>query len=141
MIWREQKNHTTDCYFCSVDVKGFNSKNKRSISYPNIYSAIRPVPHSSELSIPQPPSSLDEYSSELEDEAALSPPDESSSDLSFDEDERPQLYSQGELNDLVRDLGLSKDAAELLGSRLKIKTFYHLALLSTGIDTEKKNLP
>ncbi|QQP58205.1 Uncharacterized protein FKW44_003446, partial [Caligus rogercresseyi] len=63
------------------------------------------------------------------------------SDLSFDEDERPQLYSQGELNYLVRDLGLSKDAAELLGFRFKNKTFYHLALLSTGIDTEKKNLP
>ncbi|QQP58206.1 Uncharacterized protein FKW44_003447, partial [Caligus rogercresseyi] len=70
MIWREQKNHTTDGYFCSVDVKEFNSKNKRNISYPNLYSAIRPVPHSSEISIPQPPSSLDEYSSELEDKAA-----------------------------------------------------------------------
>nr|CAH7753349.1 unnamed protein product [Callosobruchus chinensis] len=100
MIWREQKNHTTDCYFCSVDVKGFNSKNKRNISYPNLDSAIRPVPHSSEISIPQPPSSLDEYPNELEDEATLSPPDESSSDLSFDEDGRPQLFSQGELNDL-----------------------------------------
>nr|CAH7748141.1 unnamed protein product [Callosobruchus chinensis] len=98
MIWREQKNHTTDCYFCSVDVKGFNSKNKRNISYPNLDSAIRPVPHSSEISIPQPPSSLDEYPNELEDEATLSPPDESSSDLSFDEDGRPQLFSQGALD-------------------------------------------
>lgn len=127
MIWREQKNHTTDCYFCSVNVKGFNSKNKRNISYPNLDSAIRPVPHSSEISIPQPPSSLDEYPIELEDEATLSPPGESSSDFSFDEDGRPQLFAQGELNDLVRDLGLSKDAAELLGSRLKNKN-----LLSRG---------
>lgn len=29
------------------------------------------------------------------------------------------MFSQGELNDLVRDLNLPKDAAELLGSRLK----------------------
>jgi hypothetical protein len=33
----------------------------------------------------------------------------------------PQPFSQVELNDLTRDLGLSKEAAELLGSRLKEK--------------------
>lgn len=125
MIWREQKNHTTDCYFCSVYVKGFNTKNRKNISYPNLDSAIRPVPHSSEIPIPQPPSSLDEYLSESEDEDTLPPQDESSSDFSFDEG--PELFSQSELNDLVRDLGLSKDAAELLGSRLKNKN-----LLSSG---------
>jgi hypothetical protein len=31
----------------------------------------------------------------------------------------PHLNSQGELNDLVRDLNLSKSQAELLGSRLQ----------------------
>ncbi|GBN94844.1 hypothetical protein AVEN_266158-1 [Araneus ventricosus] len=45
--------------------------------------------------------------------------DESSSD--FPVDEGPQSFSQSELNDLVRDLGLSKHGAELLGSRLKNK--------------------
>ncbi|PNF16265.1 hypothetical protein B7P43_G11640, partial [Cryptotermes secundus] len=28
MMWREQRNLTTDCYFCSVDAKGFNTKSK-----------------------------------------------------------------------------------------------------------------
>uniref|UniRef100_A0A1B6CY49 Uncharacterized protein n=1 Tax=Clastoptera arizonana TaxID=38151 RepID=A0A1B6CY49_9HEMI len=32
-----------------------------------------------------------------------------------------QLFKQIELNDLVRDLGLTKEKAELLGSRLKEK--------------------
>ncbi|GBM84390.1 hypothetical protein AVEN_145076-1 [Araneus ventricosus] len=45
--------------------------------------------------------------------------DESSSDFSVDEG--PQPFSQSELNDLLRDLGLSKDGAELLGSRRKDK--------------------
>lgn len=125
MIWREQKNHTTDCYFCSVDVKGFNTKNKKKISYPNLDSAIRPVSHGSEIPVPQPPSNLDDILSESEDSDALASQDESSSDFSVDEG--PQLFSQSELNDLVRDLGLSKDAAELLGSRLKNKN-----LLSSG---------
>lgn len=125
MIWREQQNHTTDCYFCSVDVLGFNTKNKKNISYPNLDSAIRPVPHSSEIPVPQPPSSLDDILSESEDEDTLPPQGESSSDVSVDEG--PQIFSQKELNDLVRDLGLSKESAELLGSRLKNKN-----LLSSG---------
>lgn len=125
MMWREQQNHTTDCYFCSVDVKGFNTKNKNKISYPNLNSAIRPVPHSSEIPVPLSPSSFDDIQSDSEDGNILPPQDESSSDLSVDEG--PQPFSQSELNDLVRDLGLSKDAAELLGSRLKNKN-----LLSPG---------
>ncbi|GBN45149.1 hypothetical protein AVEN_62806-1 [Araneus ventricosus] len=46
-----------------------------------------------------------------EDGDTLPHQDESSSDFSVDE--RPQPFSQSELNDLVRDLGLSKDGAEL----------------------------
>ncbi|KAL4709154.1 hypothetical protein ACJJTC_008082 [Scirpophaga incertulas] len=60
MIWREQKNHTTDCYFCSIDVKGFNTKNKKKISYPSPDSAIRSVSHSSEISVPHLPPNLDD---------------------------------------------------------------------------------
>lgn len=40
----------------------------------------------------------------------------------------PSLFTQGELNDLVRDLSLSKIDSELLGSRLKAKN-----LLSPGV--------
>jgi hypothetical protein len=39
----------------------------------------------------------------------------------------PQLFTQSELNDLVRDLGLPKDCAEILGSRFQSKN-----LLSPG---------
>ena len=37
------------------------------------------------------------------------------------EAEPPQLFSQSELNDLLRDLSLSKESSELLASRLKEK--------------------
>ena len=40
--------------------------------------------------------------------------------LILDED-APHPFPQMELNDLVRDLGLSKSSAELLASRLKVK--------------------
>jgi hypothetical protein len=40
----------------------------------------------------------------------------------------PQLFTQSELNDTIRDLGLPKEKAELLGSRFKENN-----LLVTGI--------
>jgi hypothetical protein len=52
----------------------------------------------------------------------------------------PQLFSQSELNDLVRDLRLSKDSAEVLGSRLNQRIYCLLAPLSYGTGTEKKSL-
>lgn len=36
-------------------------------------------------------------------------------------EDEPQQFSQGELNDLIRDLAPSKDKVELLTSRLKQK--------------------
>ncbi|GBM39095.1 hypothetical protein AVEN_190229-1 [Araneus ventricosus] len=63
--------------------------------------------------------SLDDIRSDSENGDTLPHQDESSSDFSVDEG--PQPFSQRELNDLVRNLGLSKDGAELLGSRLKNK--------------------
>ena len=34
-----------DCYFYTCKIKGFNKKNKKDITYPNISSVMRPVPH------------------------------------------------------------------------------------------------
>ena len=49
MLWREQKHHCTDCYFCLVKTSRFNKKKKSKIEYPNLPSAIRPVPHLDEI--------------------------------------------------------------------------------------------
>ncbi|GFT94044.1 uncharacterized protein NPIL_51581 [Nephila pilipes] len=85
---------------------------EQKISCPNLDSTIRPVSHRSEISVSQPPSNLDDILSESEDEDTLPPQDESSSDFSVDE--KPQLFSQDDLNDLIRDIGFSRDAAKLL---------------------------
>ena len=45
MIWREPQNHSDDCYFCSCNVQGYSIKIKKQISYPNMDSPLRPVPH------------------------------------------------------------------------------------------------
>ena len=52
IVWREQKDHSTDCYFCFVKTSGYNKKNESKIEYPNLLPAIRPMPHSAEIPVP-----------------------------------------------------------------------------------------
>jgi hypothetical protein len=60
MQWHEQKNHYDDCYFCMVSVAGYNKKKKKKkgITFPNLLSAIRPVPDGPDLPVPSPPDNL-----------------------------------------------------------------------------------
>ena len=115
MIWRQQKDHSTDCYFCSVNIQGFNSKNKISISYPNLSSAIRPVAHSDELPIPDKEDNQD--TDDLDNELL----EDEQHDKTYEDDMLNQKFSKKELNDLVRDLNLPKDSSEFLASRLAEK--------------------
>ena len=116
MVWREPKNHVDDCYFCLVCVSGCGKH--KMVTYPNIPSAIRPIPHSDEIPIPVfnafEDVKRDESSSETNEL------DSEYEDIDTDANE-PQLFTQNELNDLIRDLALSKDSAELLASRLNEK--------------------
>jgi hypothetical protein len=50
MVWREPSDHGNGWYFCSCNMKGHNTKNKTEITYPNIRSAVLPVPHGAENS-------------------------------------------------------------------------------------------
>ena len=54
MIWCELENHHIDCYFCAFDLVGLNKRTKKStkFSYPSFKSAILPVAHSNDISIP-----------------------------------------------------------------------------------------
>ena len=92
-------------------------KNKHNIQYPNLPSAIRPILHQPDVPVPTPPPVL----IDVEDSTTSS--DLSSSECQSEYEcfggERPRLFSQEELNDLVRDLDLPKVSAVLLGSRLK----------------------
>jgi len=57
MVWREPSNHSSDCYVYLTPpvTSGMNRKKKQRIDYPNIPSAIRPVPHGEDLPVPEPP--------------------------------------------------------------------------------------
>ncbi|GBO22153.1 hypothetical protein AVEN_212466-1, partial [Araneus ventricosus] len=91
MMCREEQNHTTDCYFCSVDVRSFNTKNRNDIFYSNLSSAIRSVPLTSEIRVPNQPSNLDDIQSDSEYGDTLPHQDEYNSDFSSDEGPQPFL--------------------------------------------------
>ena len=104
--------------------QGISKKKKRTVFYPNFPSATRPVLHGEGLPIPEPPKeyqiSSDEDEKEISDSGfpepcTLKDPDFLANVVSNE----PQKFSQNELNDLIRDLDLSKSKAEILASRLQ----------------------
>jgi hypothetical protein len=123
VIWREPGNHSDDCYFCSCNVQGYNSKNEKDICYPNMPSAMRPVAHGHDIPIPTPLETLDTSPPDSEYDVS----DCDGVDFQPTTSSEPQLFKQSELNDLVRDVGLSKDCTEILGSGVQSKN-----LLSPG---------
>ena len=124
MVWRAPTDNSSNCYFCMIPpvAKRMSRKKKWTVKYPNIPSALHPVPHGEELSIPVPPESytLDSDHDDGQDSAGPEPSKSANPDFepSYSSLE-PHLISQSELNDLVRDLELPNSKAELLGSRLQ----------------------
>ena len=74
MVLRNLTDHIRDCYFCMTSPvsKGLSRKKKHGIQYPNISSAIRPVPHREILPIPTAPEkyTLDSDKQEIESSAS-----------------------------------------------------------------------
>ena len=120
-IWRQPTDHAGNCYFCMVDpTKRRTGKNAPQIVYPDIPSSIAPVTHCPELPIPTPPkrdqpSSGDSSKSDSQED--IRDPDYGFTDAV--EERRPYFPNQKYINDLIRDLGLTKSNDELLTSRLK----------------------
>jgi hypothetical protein len=81
---------------------------------------MRPVPHSEDLPVPHPLTHLI-VGDESEHEAHTEVQSDEKDDPTLEENTSSceHLLTQGDLNDLLRDLKLSKKQAELLGSRLK----------------------
>ena len=137
IVWHEPKNHFDDCYFCAVNTKGINRKNRNLLVYPNLESAIRLIPHCKEIPVPVfkglPELELPGFE---EDQASVLSTDSNEatvSDVGFSPSSLPQLFSQGELNDLTRDLNLSKESSKFLASRLKEKNLLQSGTLIAPI--------
>ena len=125
MVWRVPSNRSTDCYFCMVPLiqNGMSMKKKSTLVYRNIPSAIRPVPHGDGLPVPEPPGNFAMYS--VDEDNVSSNSEEQQPSASRDADYLPSIdfsnhkTTEGELNDLIKDLELPKNKAELLASMLQ----------------------
>ena len=105
-----------------------NEENAPSIEYPNIPSSIAPVPHNTtDLPVQQPPTRDQPYPAETSSEDSRKEEGASSSSSSsvvcrrrrVGDERCPYYPNQEDINDLIREMALTKSNAELLISRLK----------------------
>lgn len=112
------------CYCYRASVTGFSAKNKHKIVNLSLDSTLQPVLHNKAdllISLPLKGSIRSSNNEEECGEGAAADVEEMGADAHFilDDKNEPQKFSQGELNNLVRDLELSKAKANLLASCLR----------------------
>lgn len=131
IIWREPTDHDRDCYFCACDITGLNKKREKIFVYPNVQSvtpAKKGKIDKSDKTVADPPEIEHKNASEVEQSSGSDYEDSSSS-------KNPILFDQDDLDDLIRDLNLPKDSAELLASKLKER---NLLLPETKVTVYRK---
>ena len=109
---------------------------------------MKPVPHDEANPPPLPPATM--IDSSFSEDSASDTATKKDGIYIPDADSFPHLLSQEELNDLVRDLELPKEKAELLGSRLqewnllqpntKITHFHHRRLQFSSFYSQENNV-
>ncbi|KAJ4437685.1 hypothetical protein ANN_17830 [Periplaneta americana] len=123
MIRREPKDYLSDCHlFCLTNITGITSKTKYTVKYPNLKSAIRPVLHNEQFPVPVYADTTLGNNSDSDLTETENVSDENKNDPTFEANtcsSEPYFPNQKDLNDLIRDLNLSKQQAEGLASRLK----------------------
>lgn len=105
MCWRKPFDHTQDCYFCASDLKGFSTKSKNLIRYPEFGSALPPLKRAK--------------LGPGKNKEVIAMDSSDSSEEYMPEDSKIKPLKQSEVNQLVKKLYLPKDKSEFLCSRLK----------------------
>ena len=131
MIQREPANHFDDCCFCQTNLVRYNKKNRNNILYSSVPSATRSIPRSDEnpvpvfkelLDIPISAASLapEPVPEELTESDSNPESLDNDNDIDYHEcSSDPNRFNQDDLSDLICDLNLPKEIAELLASHLK----------------------
>lgn len=122
MLWRDPVDHQNNCYICITKVYGHSRKTGHSIAYANVDSVSKPIDHSESLPIPP----LNNIPGDINLDDSMDVDHDSDEDdnnnknpLYLPDTEEPHMLSQGDLDDLFRDLNLSKQMSELLAPRFQ----------------------
>lgn len=132
MLWRETANHASECYFCLSTKSGFGKHMRWSYPTRSADGFTLAVLHSQEIeyaqdrgascshvlsSSPGHSTSSMSYQSDMSDPAL--PSTAENDEFIPHKHFSPRPWNQDQLNDVIRDLGLSKRSSELLASRMK----------------------
>ena len=124
VVWRVPWNHSTDLFLYGAPyLKWYVREEKINTRVSEYTINKRPVPHGDGLSVPEPPDNFAIYSDD--DDSVSSNSEKQQPSVSRDADNLQITDSsnhkttEGELNDLIRDLELQKNKAELLVSKLQ----------------------
>ena len=144
MVWRVPSNHSTDCYFCMVPPiqNGMSMKTKSTLVYPDIPPAIRPVLHGDGLPVPEPPDHIVMYSDDNDGVSSnceeQQPSASRDADYLTSTDSSNYKITEGGLNDLISDLKIPKNKAELLASVLQQCNLLHHSVKVTKFRTRNQ---
>ena len=100
MDWREGKDHIMDCYFCMINLKEINLKNKYHVQYLDIPSAIRPILHGTDLFVPEPDDNMEYSSNSKHSDMTVVAGDGTNKP---EEDDQPVPLAQAVLSDLTHE--------------------------------------
>jgi len=111
IAWRQPTDHVSDCYFCLTSITGVTAKSKHTVQYPDLPSAMRPVPHGAELPVPKPPTNMTLSDNESNDEDVGQANKNMDCDPTFAgaySSNETHLLTQGDVNHIVRNLNLPR---------------------------------
>lgn len=135
MLGREPINHATDCYFCVTKVHQGRGIAVPKVDYADVPSTTKPIQHSENLPVPKCPDRRKKMNKRVSDISAAS---KESNSRDYVPDSNAKM-NQEDLNDLVRDLFLSKKNSELMASRLRHHNALSLEVKTTTYrDRHKK---
>lgn len=115
-IWREPFDHMKDCYFCVTKTRLVT---KDSIVYPTVASLSQPIKHDENI---LPPSPYQRKNPSLSEFIGPATPSGASSGEIASVEEDPnavKLFTQDQVSDMIRKMGLTIDNSEYLASTLK----------------------
>lgn len=142
MIWLPRTTHNPEeCYCCRTDTRYYKFSNRDHIKYANVDTVrVAVLRDSGEVAHQLRQMSVSDTGTSSEQQSS------SASSVVLEEKPLPvrqtprHFMSQSELNDLIRDLRLSKKSAEMMGSRMQQFHFLDDDVSTTAIRKPKDTL-